>query len=252
MLGNKIESGGGLAQAEGFSSFSLFRELPRNERSYTPAQATEWLFAAKDGNINAFAQIYGCYAPRLFNLLNYIGQDPTQAEDLTQETFIRVIDGVNGFDETHSADPWKWIRSIGVNLYKDARKSEGRRREREFKAAIIMFPQNNRTLRRAEKQADLTDALLFSEEEVVDPAINRADSEAVRPLIDLALDEAHLRPRERETLELLDIKQRSVEWTAELLGIDKKAVHVAYWRARTKLSKSPHMKQAAALMEEVA
>ncbi|MDQ7029040.1 MAG: sigma-70 family RNA polymerase sigma factor [Ardenticatenia bacterium] len=75
----------------------------------------ELVYAAQCGDWDAFAHLYHRHAPKLFRTIYALTQDRGVAEDLLQETFVRVyqhLHRVNG--QVDSLAPW--LHRIAVNL----------------------------------------------------------------------------------------------------------------------------------------
>ncbi len=75
----------------------------------------------------AFEELLRKYQPRLVRLMRTIGPKPDLAEDLAQETFMRV------FRARHSYEPGAkfstWLFTIAANVARNAARSQGRRQE---------------------------------------------------------------------------------------------------------------------------
>ncbi|MBN1939601.1 MAG: sigma-70 family RNA polymerase sigma factor [Candidatus Aminicenantes bacterium] len=90
----------------------------------------ELIGIAKEGNPAALEQLFMRHAARVFHLaLRYVcfRED---AEDVVQETFIKVHDGIRSFDTDYSAGFPAWINRICIHCaidYLRAGKRRGRR-----------------------------------------------------------------------------------------------------------------------------
>jgi len=65
----------------------------------------------------AFCALYERYAGPVRSYLARLGRRPELAEDLTQETFLRALNGLDGFDGRSSVK--SWIYCIATNLFRD-------------------------------------------------------------------------------------------------------------------------------------
>ncbi len=77
------------------------------------------------GDEDAFRELYRRHTPRLFMLvLRLVGGSEADAEDVTQETWIRACEGMDGFrwDSAYGT----WLRRIGVNVAVDFLRRRGR------------------------------------------------------------------------------------------------------------------------------
>jgi len=84
------------------------------------------LRCAQQGDEKAFASIVGAYhAPVLNYVLRVLGGDRQLAEDLTQEIFLRVYQGLPGFG--HNARFTTWLFQIAKNRALDELRARDRR-----------------------------------------------------------------------------------------------------------------------------
>ncbi|MDB4989200.1 MAG: polymerase, sigma-24 subunit, subfamily [Myxococcaceae bacterium] len=82
--------------------------------------------AYQQGDVSAFAELVARHEKPLWSFLRRFVRDPSAAEDLLQETFMRVIKGAPSWSE--SAKFSTWLYTIGRNLCIDhARKQQHRR-----------------------------------------------------------------------------------------------------------------------------
>lgn len=76
-----------------------------------------WLDKARDGDQQAFACLVETYSARVYNVcFNYLG-NRQDAEDCTQETFIKVFRAIADFD--YRASFYTWIYRIAANTCHD-------------------------------------------------------------------------------------------------------------------------------------
>lgn len=61
------------------------------------AEETDWINAARAGDRQAFARLVSRYWDRLYRWLCHMTRDPHRAEDLTQETFLKALVGLDLF-----------------------------------------------------------------------------------------------------------------------------------------------------------
>lgn len=80
-------------------------------------QADVWLEKARKGDEKAFASLVESYSGRIYNVcFNYLG-NRQDAEDCTQETFIKVYRAIADFD--YRASFYTWIYRIAANTCHD-------------------------------------------------------------------------------------------------------------------------------------
>jgi len=85
---------------------------------HTPFPATDsghaWLRRARAGDQTAFAAIYVQHSPAVYTLALRLSGQRGEAEDLTQETFLRALQSLAGFKDGAPVGPW--LKRITANL----------------------------------------------------------------------------------------------------------------------------------------
>ena len=71
----------------------------------------------KNGDSGAFGPLMNIFRPQLFSYLKRISGDQTLAEDLLQETFIKVWRGIKNYNEQNKFS--SWLFSIAHNAAMD-------------------------------------------------------------------------------------------------------------------------------------
>lgn len=102
------------------------------------------MLRVKHGDEQAFTQLVERYQHRLVSIFsNLLGGDTTAAEDLAQETFLRVYRARNGYQPT--AKFATWIFCIANNLALNSKRTSVRRKEVQLapadSGALGMNPQ---------------------------------------------------------------------------------------------------------------
>lgn len=69
---------------------------------------------AKGGDTPAFGALVRRYQRRIFRLAFHIVRNGAEAEDVTQETFVRAYQAIDRFDGR--SEPFTWLYRIAVNL----------------------------------------------------------------------------------------------------------------------------------------
>ena len=77
-----------------------------------------------NGNVNAFGLLVKKYQKPIYNLMLRMTGSPDRAEDLTQDTFIRVYDKIDLFKPGKNF--FSWIYKIGMNLARDSIRKNAR------------------------------------------------------------------------------------------------------------------------------
>jgi RNA polymerase sigma-70 factor (ECF subfamily) len=73
----------------------------------------------------SFAELHALHRERILGYLQRLTRDRAQAEDLTQETFLRVSRGLPGFRGESKLSTW--LYRIATNVYLDRRRREASR-----------------------------------------------------------------------------------------------------------------------------
>lgn len=84
--------------------------------------------AARAGDTRAVAEIYRRYARPIFAYVCHLLRDETLAEDVTSETFLRVIRNMDRI-AFQGRDLHAWLNRVARNLVLDHLRSASRRRE---------------------------------------------------------------------------------------------------------------------------
>lgn len=80
----------------------------------------------KEGDEKAVAILYGRYRRKMVNYLYRLSGDRATAEDLTQETFLRVVRHLPSYRPTGSVGGWIYriARNLAFNRLRDTRRLE--------------------------------------------------------------------------------------------------------------------------------
>jgi RNA polymerase sigma-70 factor, ECF subfamily len=120
----------------------------------------------------SFRQLIEHYGPALSRLALRLTQDADEAEDLIQETWLRVYAARGRYRPSGSL--WGWLAAICTNVHIDARRSGMRRRRREALAASFVeadepMPADERVVVAARRRAlrDAVERLPQREREIV-------------------------------------------------------------------------------------
>ena len=74
----------------------------------------ELIQQAREGNADAFGILVQRHQKRIFRLAVHMLRDTTEAEDVTQETFVRAYQALARFQG--NSQPYTWLYRIAVNL----------------------------------------------------------------------------------------------------------------------------------------
>jgi RNA polymerase sigma-70 factor (ECF subfamily) len=98
-------------------------------RHLTPTEENQIVARVLEGDREAFAVLVDAYKGAIFNLAFRMTGSHQDADDLSQETFIRAYRNLRHFD---SKKPFfTWIYTIGLNLIRNHLKKHGREMSRE-------------------------------------------------------------------------------------------------------------------------
>jgi RNA polymerase sigma-70 factor (ECF subfamily) len=165
------------------------------------------------GDSTAFARLDALYRPRLIRFVDRMVRDRARAEDLVQETFLRVYRNGNRYDPARKFSTW--IYTIAGNL---ARNDLRRRRRSPFVAwtghGDSRFP------------IDQTDSALDPRPRPDDEEVSRSTMELIERMI------ARLAPIHRQVFVLRELEGRTYEEIALLVNCDLGTVKSRLNRAR--------------------
>lgn len=91
-----------------------------------------WVRAARDGDSRAFERVYRAHVGRVYALCLRMTGDAREAEERTQDAFVRAWEKLPTF--RGDARFGTWMHRLTVNLVLQNRRSRGRRRKREESA----------------------------------------------------------------------------------------------------------------------
>jgi RNA polymerase sigma-70 factor, ECF subfamily len=173
----------------------------------------ELVDAARGGNAEAFGKLVRRHQKRVFRLAVHLLRNGAEAEDVTQETFVRAYGAIDRFDGR--SEPFTWLYRIAVNLSLNAIRA-----------------------RRTARNAGTTDdprieaVLVERRPGMADPARQTTDRELATALCD-GIDS--LSETLRTTLVLVTIDGMSHAEAAEVLGCPEGTVAWRIHEARKKL-----------------
>lgn len=93
--------------------------------STSPRSDARLVEEARRGETDSFGELVQRYERRLVRVIMRFVQNPDTAEDLAQETFLRVYECLDQFDPSRRFGPW--LFRIGVNLTLDYHRARKRR-----------------------------------------------------------------------------------------------------------------------------
>lgn len=164
----------------------------------------ELVAEAKNGSRIAFAALFRKHQKYIYNMLLQLTGDPADADDLAQETFLRVHEKLSTFRAESSLRTW--MSSIAVNLFRIAKRSQKLHESLVLDEVRIPATHDNpeRIVMKREMQWCVMHVL-----------------------------QQHMPRHFREVLVLRDLQEFSYAEISEILGISLSAVKTRLHRART-------------------
>jgi len=101
-----------------------------NNNPYLSDPDVQLMLRVKEGDEEAFAELLGLYQDRVIGIFANILGDQGAAEDLAQETFMRIYRARNGYEP--QAKFSTWLFRIANNLASNTKRSKRRRKEVQF------------------------------------------------------------------------------------------------------------------------
>lgn len=176
------------------------------------------MLSAKRGDDSSFNQLVTRYQERLVSVLYHLIGDQETAEDLAQESFLRVYRARHGYEPTAKFSTW--LFRIANNLALNSKRDTFRKREVSLPASDT-GPLGTRP---AEKQ--------FAEKSALMPT-RQADKNEMLGIVRSALTE--LNERQRAALLLHKFEGMSYADIGNTLELTEPAVKSLLSRARTRL-----------------
>ena len=124
-----------------------------------PRQASEWSLVrrAQEGDRSSFEQLYRIHAGSVYALCLRMSRKPQEAEEMTQEVFVRAWEKLERFRSPgHFA---AWLKRVAVNLTITARRTVARRGEPQPLFEEYGVPGDDRGERISGARVDLEKAI---------------------------------------------------------------------------------------------
>lgn len=156
------------------------------------------LARARRSDPDALGAIVEAYSRRVYGLLYRLTRSRDAADDLVQETFLRMVRTIVRYEDSGKFEAW--LFRIAANLARD----HARRGRRRGSVASLD----------GKLDADVTDQLLsVSAREPPEPAADDEESRRLERCLD------RLSPQDREVLLLRHFSELSFKEIAEILGV---------------------------------
>jgi RNA polymerase sigma-70 factor, ECF subfamily len=174
---------------------------------------------SQHGDPEAMTCLIVKYQDRVYNSILKICSNPDDAAELTQDTFVKVLESIGTFRGQSAF--YTWLFRVALNLTLNHCR-------RRFKLSPISLDTAGEINGREKEQL----AAMLSDPEQDDPAQIAQQKELVRILLDLI---ARLNEEHRIVLVLRDIEQMSYTQIAEVLELEPGTVKSRLSRARSAL-----------------
>jgi RNA polymerase sigma-70 factor, ECF subfamily len=180
------------------------------------AEAKDLMQRYCDGDAGAFRELYALVAPRLLGYLLKMARERALADDLLQQTFLKVHRARAAY--VRGADPLPWIYSIAHRTFIDE--------TRKHKRAVVRVGE-------AEELPEVAAGITGESEDRRDEV--RGDPELVTAALDAL---AGLPAQQREAVVLTKLDGKTVAEAAEIAGTTVGAMKVRAHRGYEALRKT--------------
>jgi RNA polymerase sigma-70 factor, ECF subfamily len=170
------------------------------------------------GDETALDRLMERHAQRLYHYLLRLLQNDSEAEELAQETFVRVFRHAGRFDPAHSFA--SWLYTIATNLVRD----HARHHTRHPRVSLEAEPKAD--------SASLRETLPSGDPSPAEHAIHQERADAVRLAVSALPDDL------RVPFVLAEYEGQSYAKIAAITGGTPKAVEMRLYRARQALRQS--------------
>jgi RNA polymerase sigma-70 factor (ECF subfamily) len=174
----------------------------------------------RDGDAGAVERLIAKYQGRIYNLILKICANPDDAAELTQDTLVKVVENIDGFEGRSSF--YTWAFRIAVNLTLNHRKRK----------ATVGFASLDAESAGGDDQARQALAAVLRDDKTPDPA-DVAENRELCELIQRAIGK--LENEHRTVIVLRDIEGMDYAQIADVLGVELGTVKSRLSRARAAL-----------------
>jgi RNA polymerase sigma-70 factor (ECF subfamily) len=174
----------------------------------------------RKGDTAAIETLISKYQGRIYNLILKICSNPDDAAELTQDTFVKLIENIDKFESRSSF--YTWAFRIAVNLTLNYRKRK----------ASVGFTSLDAEIASDDERARQGLSAILSDNKTPDPA-KVAENKELHGLVQKAISK--LDEEYRIIIVLRDIEGMDYEQIAEVLGTELGTVKSRLSRARAAL-----------------
>ena len=173
----------------------------------------------QNGNLEAMSCLIVKYQDRIYNAILKICQNHDDAAELTQDTFVKVLENINSFRGKSSF--YTWLFRVAVNHTLNYCK-------RRFKLSPVSLDAENDQIEESKGKL----AAVLAAPDGLDPAVVAQQKELSQIVVNLI---GQLAQEYRVVLVLRDIEQMTYAEISEVLRIETGTVKSRLSRARAKL-----------------
>lgn len=176
----------------------------------------ELLAACQKGSENAFRKLFEQYHKRVLHIAYRLCGNIQEAEDITQEVFLKVFKGISNFHA--DADFFTWLYRITVNLCLDKRRKCQRREKYDANADLDSGSHN------------LDESSLSEGAQTLDQKIWQSE---LQEMLQMALNK--IKPKLRTVIVLKDIDGLSYREVAQIVDCSEGTISSRLNRGRKQL-----------------
>ena len=174
--------------------------------------------ALKAGDREAYAQMVELYSPKIYRLILRMVDDPFEAEDVLQETFLNAFRGIQKFEGRSTLGTWLYRIATNQALMHLRKKSP----------TLVSVDEPIPDMDGLEKRLELVDWCCLPEDEFMSTETQLKLNEAI----------VELSPLLKTVFILRDLHHMTTRETAQILNISESAVKTRLLRARLQLRDS--------------
>lgn len=183
----------------------------------TNARESEIVLAAQAGSQRAFAELHAIYSRRLYSTIIAITKNPEDAEDVLQETFLRIHRAIQTFEGR--ANFYTWMSRIAINSALMLLRKRRHRSECPLDSPLSENPGDSLTFDLADSAPSPEEACDINQRWVILlSAVRKLDSRIGKPI------------------RMQMSKGSSVKEIGRALNLSDAAVKARLYRARVRLS----------------
>ena len=171
--------------------------------------------ALKAGDREAYAQLVELYSPKIYRLALRMIDDPLEAEDILQETFMNAFRAIHKFEERSSLGTWLYRIATNQALMRLRKKSP----------TLVSVDDPIPGMDELDHSRELVDWCCLPEEEYMSTEAHAQLNAATQ----------NLSPALKAVFTLRDLHNLTTQETAQILEISESAVKTRLLRARLQL-----------------